>query len=216
MAINIKLPKRKQASGAENSANIKVSKGRMPKGKMPTKTYINLLPYKKQSFSLKKNLPLLILIILLLVVVGKFLIYDRLAVLLVENNRIATMKEELANTNRQIDSLRDLEDEYAHYTTSGMTSEELGRVDRVQAMKLIDKAFLDGNISRSWNLTGNIMTLQVSGPSLSELNQLALELEERPIVERCVISSADKRTDAEGNVQVTFIIYLQNPWEDIE
>lgn len=199
MAININLPKLKKSDKPQ----------KIKKGKIPTKNFINIQLVKKQTFSFKKNWPILVIIIVLALVVCKFFVFDRIFSVAKEANHVATMQNELSVANSQIAQLGDLEDEYAHYTISGMTEEELSRVDRVAAMKLIEEAFLGGNISRSWNLTGNVMTLQVSGPSLSELNDLASELELNPIVEQCVISSADKRTDEDGNVLVTFIIYLQ-------
>lgn len=203
MAINLKLPKLSKSN-------------KIPKGKIPSKRHINVLIRKKQTFSPRKHLPILILIVVLLMAFCKFMVFDRVYTVVKEANQLSTMQSELSVANSQIQSMGDLEDEYAHYTVSGMTEEELNRVNRVEAMKLVGEAFKGGNISKSWNLTGNTMTLEVTGPSLSELNQLASELEINPIVERCVISSADKRTDEDGNVSVTFILYLQKPGETIE
>ena len=137
--------------------------------------------------------------------------FDRLATIIVDTNKVSTMQEEIADINSKINAMKGVEDQYAHYTTSGMTAEELGRVDRVKAMKLINKQFMRANVCRSWNLTGNVMTLKVNGPSLRELNQTAAELEENDIVERCVISTADKRLAEGDDVVVTFIIYLKQP-----
>lgn len=227
MAIELKLPeirksnKKKAADGggAGSAGGLKVTSGgkggkggRAAKGKMPTKNYINVMIRSKQTFSMKKHLPLVIIAAVLILVLGKFFVVDRLTATAREANRVAEIQQELTIANSKISSLQELDDLYAHYTYADMTAEELSRVDRVAAMKLIDEAFLSGNISRSWNLTGNVMTLQVNGPSLSDLNQLASELEVNPIVERCVISSADKRLDEDGNVSVTFVIYLQQPW----
>lgn len=226
MAIDLKLPEirksnKKKASDvatAGGAGGLKVTSGkggkggRAARGKMPTKNYINVMIRSKQTFSLRKHLPLVIIAAILILVLGKFFVVDRLTATAREANRVAQIQQELTIANSKISSLQDLDDLYAHYTYADMTAEELSRVDRVAAMKLIDEAFLSGNISRSWNLTGNIMTLQVNGPSLSDLNQLASELEVNLIVERCVISSADKRLDENGNVSVTFMIYLQQPW----
>ena len=152
---------------------------------------------------------LLIILALLFLVLCKFFVIDRLVEVSEGTDRINAMHAELDKANQQISDLSDLEDDYAHYTTNGMTKEELSRVDRVKAMKLVDKAFTGGVKADSWNLTGNVMTLQVSGPSLSRLNKLAEDLEENSIVERCVISTANKGLDSKGNVVVSFTIYLQ-------
>ncbi|MDO5491081.1 MAG: hypothetical protein Q4F96_01595 [Bacillota bacterium] len=197
MAINLKLPEFRKLN----------------KGKLPTKTHINVLVERKQPFSLRKNLPLLIIVVVLALLLCKFLVYDRLASVIREAGRVETLQQELIEVNARIDKLKDVDEMYAHYTTSGMTAEELGQVDRVKAMRLIEDAFLHGNISKNWNLTGNVMTMEVNGPSLKDLNQLAEELEEDPVVERCVISAADKHLDENGNVSVTFVVYLQKTGE---
>ena len=184
---------------------------KIKKGKIPTKNYINVLVKKKQPFSIQKNLPLIIVLVILFLVLFKFAMFDRLATIIIDTNKVSTMQEEVADINSKINAMKGVEDQYAHYTTSGMTAEELGRVDRVKAMKLINKQFMRANVCRSWNLTGNVMTLKVNGPSLRELNQTAAELEENDIVERCVISTADKRLAEGDDVVVTFIIYLKQP-----
>ena len=184
---------------------------KIKKGKIPTKNYINVLVKKKQPFSIQKNLPLIIVLVILFLVLFKFAMFDRLAKIIIDTNKVSTMQEEIADINSKINAMKGVEDQYAHYTTSGMTAEELGRVDRVKAMKLINKQFMRANVCRSWNLTGNVMTLKVNGPSLRELNQTAAELEENDIVERCVISTADKRLAEGYDVVVTFIIYLKQP-----
>ena len=184
---------------------------KIKKGKIPTKNYINVLVKKKQPFSIQKNLPLIIVLVILFLVLFKFAMFDRLSTIIIDTNKVSTMQEEIADINSKINAMKGVEDQYAHYTTSGMTAEELGRVDRVKAMKLINKQFMRANVCRSWNLTGNVMTLKVNGPSLRELNQTAAELEENDIVERCVISTADKRLAEGDDVVVTFIIYLKQP-----
>lgn len=204
MALNLKLPE------------IPKNLPKLKKGKIPSKNFINIQIKKKQVFSMQKNVPIIIAIVLIALVLGKFFIVDRITLVARETARLSKIQDELTTANKAIESMQDIDDVYAHYTTSGMTEEELSRVDRVAAMKLINKEFLRHNISKSWNLTGNVMTLQVRGPSLRELNDLAAELEENPIVERCVISSANKRIEESDDVAVTFVIYLQKPVEEEE
>ena len=203
MAINLKLPKSKKAN------TIK-------KGDLPTKNFINIQIRKKQSFNMRKHLPIIIILALLFLVFCKFMVFDRLMGVSEGTDRINELHAELDSANQQISELADLEDDYAHYTTQGMTKEELSRVDRVKAMKLVDKAFSGGIKADSWNLKGNVMTLQVSGPSLAKLNKLASDIEDNSIVERCVISTADKGLDQKGNVVVTFTIYLQQSIKDTD
>jgi hypothetical protein len=215
------LPGSKKDKDSKPKKEKKEKKGKkekkIKKGAIPTKNFINIQVNKKKKFSLKKNLPVIILIAILFIVFCKFMVIDRLTATVTESAHVAELQQELTQTNSKIKTLSKLDDEYAHYTTSGMTEEELERVDRVKAMRLIQDAFMHGNVSKSWNLTGNIMTLQVTGSSLKGLSQLASELESRPIVERCVTSSADKNSEENnGKVEVTFTIYLQQPKENEE
>ena len=55
------------------------------------------------------------------------------------------------------------------------------------------------------------MTLQMTGSSLKELNRLSQILEQEPIVDQCVITTADRseKNDVRTDVAATFTIYLQ-------
>ena len=91
--------------------------------------------------------------------------------------------------------------------------EEMNMVDRVQVMKLVQDALIKGGVAKAWTLSENMMTFDVTGASLSELNQIAAALEQEPIVERCVINTANKGGDDTANVAVSFVIYLTQPAE---
>ena len=90
-----------------------------------------------------------------------------------------------------------------------MTAEELSRVDRDEVMRLVEKSVVSSGAVKGWEISGNVMTLQVSGSSLAELNQIAAALEQESMVDRCVINTADKgNKDDAGGVSVSFIVYL--------
>lgn len=191
--------------------NKEVSFGKKSHGSIPTKTSINLVIKKESFFSSKKALPTIIIGALVLVLLIGLLFVKPLLELTSADARIADLQSQLDETNQMIDSMGAVEEEYAHYTTEGMTEEELSRVDRVKVMKLVEDAVVNSGNVRSWNITENTMTLDVRGASLSELNQIAAAIEKESIVDRCVINTANKgTTDNEGGVTVTFIVYLNN------
>jgi hypothetical protein len=189
--------------------NKEINFKNIKKVKPPTKNYINILVKNEKEFSLKKNLPIVILIALLFLAFCKFMVVDRLIAVSKSAKEVVRIQNELNEANAKIAEKKDLDEMYAHYTISGMTEEELSRVDRVDAMKLVETVFQKGNNLSSWNITGNVMTLQVTGASLQDLSKLGLELEQDPIVERCVVSSANKNTKDNSNVAVSIIIYLK-------
>lgn len=187
------------------SLNKDVSLGSKPRGKMPTKTSINLV-VKKES---KLNLPMMILVIILAFLLVVLLVIKPIISLTRETARVTQLTDELSQSKSVIASYGDVEKEYAHYTTAGMTAEELSRIDRVRMMKLVEDCVVNSGSVNSWSISGNTMVLQVHGSSLAELNQIAAALEKDPLVERCVINTANRANSNNANgVTVSFIVYL--------
>ena len=187
--------------------NKEISLGGQARGKRPTKTSINLVIKKERKVS-----PVLLIGSIVLAALLLFLLVIRpVASLTAANARVEQLQTQLDEANKTIESLGDIEEEYAHYTTAGMTKEELERVDRVKVMKLVENAVVNTGVVKSWSLSENMMSLEVSGASLSELNQIASALEKNKMVDRCVINSANKgninNKDTSG-VAVSFIVYL--------
>lgn len=188
------------------------------RGKMPTKTTINLAIKEEEAVSLRRLLPGLILAVLLVIFLGKTFVFDRVAAMLTASNEVTQMQSQLEAAYSTIASYDEIEDDYAHYTYSGMTEEELNRVDRVSVMALVRQVMQAGVTTRNWSLTENELTIQVTGTSLQTLNELSKRLESNPIVDRCVITTANKKEiiDPSGNVDVSYVIYLQKPQEESE
>ncbi len=69
----------------------------------------------------------------------------------------------------------------------------------------------------SWDANENVLTIEVTGPTLESLNLLARSLEESPIVDSCTISTANKGKGkrVSGDVQAKLIVYLQKPAEEV-
>ena len=175
----------------------------------PTKTSINLVPKKESIMSTRRGRSYVILgsiLALLLVVALVVMPFIRLQS---ANARVASLQKQLEEANAAIKEMGGIEEEYAHYTTEGMTEEELTRVNRAKVMKLVEDAVVNSGVVDRWSISGNTMTLQVSGASLAELNQVAAALEDKDMVERCVINTADRGSRADtGNVEATFVVYL--------
>ena len=187
--------------------DISFGKG-MPKSKIPTKTSINLVGVRDGANAAKKSATTIIVIsVIAALLIGVFVLWPvfRLAS---ANAKVSQMRSELDAINAVLNSKKDIEEEYAHYTYDNMTEEEMTRVDRVQVMKLVEDSLAGNGNAKSWTVSGNIMTLQVTGSSLSALNQIAAKMEQSPIVDRCVINTANKGTGSDGTVSATFSVYL--------
>lgn len=66
-------------------------------------------------------------------------------------------------------------------------------------------------VINGWEVTGNLLTLDVTGQTLERMNELAREIEQSPIVDSCTISTAKKDVNNQSvdGVQTRFIVFLQ-------
>jgi hypothetical protein len=72
-------------------------------------------------------------------------------------------------------------------------------------------------IVNRWNLTENLLTIEVNGQTLERLNELGRQIERSPIVDSCTIMTAnrDARKREQDGVWARFIVYLQRPEGEI-
>ena len=164
----------------------------------------------------KVNVPKALLGILIIAalagVFSKFLVIDRLNAMNSASGVAAQKKADFDRLSAALADYGNIEEEFAHVTTDNMTPEELSLVDRSAVIELI-KTKLPLKRTSSWSLTGNVLTVDISANNLKQLNKLAKQMEESPIVDTCTISNANKndRNATDQLVKVRFIVYLQQP-----
>lgn len=161
-------------------------------GRMPVKRSINLILIDENKISPLKAVPAIILIIALAVAFSKFMVADRLIEMSKAQGEANRVANTLRTTNEALNGFEGIEDTYAHMTYAGMTSEELGRVDRVSILQLVSTILPQGEYTRSWSVSGNILSVDITGRTLEYLNELSRRIEESPIVDTCAISTAVK------------------------
>ena len=163
------------------------TKGRV---KLPVKRSINLAGAGEKPLNLKIGVPAIILILIAAVALGKFGVADRLTALNRANAEVNTLNSRLEQVYKKIDQYSELEEKYAHYTYTGMTDEELSRVDRTETVKMIERVVLPSSKLSSWSISGNQLTLTVTAETLQEVNLMAQRLEEEEIVSYCQVTQA--------------------------
>ena len=198
----------------KTSKGKKVARAGKPRGKMPVKKSINLVIKPDSAVSMSRLGPVIAILVIVVLLFGKFMVVDKILAAVNATNEVADLQSKLQGVYATIATYDEVADDYAHYTYSGMTEEELGLVDRVKVMKLLERVLGTGDTTKSWNLTGNILKLRVNGTSLRELNEVSRLLEQDPIVDQCIISTANKSKQQQqdlSDVAADFIIYLKKP-----
>ncbi len=182
---------------------------------MPSKTSINLATVGQKRMNMKLALPALLILLAAIVILSKFLVIDRFAEVAAAQKEVETLQARLDADYAEIASYGDLNDTYAHYTYSGFTEEELTRTSRADVLRLIRRAVLPKVALNSWALTSNELTLDVTGNTLQEINQLAQTLQDDELVNYCTVSTANtndqKKTEESENetVSARILVYLE-------
>ena len=196
------------------------------RGKMPSKRSINLAPVGVKRIDPKRVAAWLFFVLVIAGLFGKFLVMDRLGEVIRANAELVRVREQLLEEYGRIGSYSGLEDEYAHYTYSGMTETELSLVDRSAVIRLVKERTENSKEVESWSLRGNLLTLTVSAGDLSEINEIARRLEESEMVNTCTVTAAAKEdpqktgnwggsdTAGENIVRANIIVYLQIETEE--
>lgn len=172
------------------------AKGKRPpkkglRGRMPVKRSINLVLIDEKKIKPIKALPAVLLIIVLAAVFSKFMVMDRLVAMSSASGKVTSVQSTLTQATEALKQYEGVEDAYAHMTYKDMTAEELSRVDRVKVLEMVSE-YLSDSSARTWSLSGNILVVDVSGKTLESLNLLARRIEQSPIVDTCVITTAQK------------------------
>lgn len=206
---------------AEKKKKSTAPRGKRSRVRIPTKTEINLALIGEKKINGLIALPAILLIVLAAALFSKFLVYDRMMEVVAAQREVYELQSQLDAGYEELSDFAELSDLYAHYTFSGMTKEEQERIDRVEVLSLIDRLILPQAGVDNLTVTGNQMTLNISGNTLQEINLLVQQLELDPLVDYCSVTTAVSK--GEANVPVEYdenaivtarvIVYLKSASE---
>ena len=169
------------------------------RSKLPVKRTINLAAVAEE----KPNVPLavlgLVLILLGAAAISKFAVMDRINAMQAAENEVITLQRQLDELYELVAQYDELEEDYAHYSYSGMTEYELTLTDRAEIINMIQRVLRPEDSAGSWSVSGNSMTIDVSGSSLQQINELARRMEADEIVDFCTVTNA-VMTESDGTV----------------
>lgn len=187
------------------SKNISFKK----KGKIPTKRTINLAEAtKKKGIKWAVAIPLIVVVIAIAVLIAKFAVIDQFAKLSELQSENARIQSNIDRMYSEIEKFADVQAEYAHYTYSGFTEDEVYRADRKEVLKLIDKYVINASVLDSWTLNDNTLIIMISGISLADANAIVANLETDPTVSFCTVQTASTNNGGVEVVSAKITAYL--------
>ena len=167
-------PGKKKDRKSVGKKGVKIGKkSRKPSARnLPVKRSINLATTGEKPIQAKTAIPAIVLIIVAAILLSKFFVVDRLMDMYRAQSEVSSLQSQLADAYRQLSSFGSMTDEYAHYTYTGMTSEEMTRTDRGAVMDLLQRTVLPQASMSSWSLNGSILTLNIARGSLQDINSV--------------------------------------------
>ena len=166
---------------------------------MPVKRTINLATQGEKKMNVGLAIPSVVLIIVIAAVFSKFLVLDRFAEVTAAQRVVYDLQTRLDQGYAELADFDDLSELYAHYTYSGFTAEELNRTDRVDVLNLIRNMVLPYAEVNSWSVTGNQLTINMTGESLQQINLIVQQLEQQDLVDFCTVNTANTDDNTRGN-----------------
>lgn len=196
--------------------NLNFSLKKPTKVKAPRpKYYLNLAGYNKKEGSLLKFIIIVAVIVIAVVVLAKFLVFDRFAELERAQAEAASLQAQIDANYAEIQKLDGLSDEYAHYTYSGMTEDEMALVSRTDVLDLISRLVVPYATIASWSLQGNTLTMTINDTTLNKANQIVAQMGSEPIVNYAFVQTAATDGSQEilpgSVVSAQLTAYLQVP-----
>ncbi len=166
---------------------------------IPSKTQINFAYVGLTPMKLSVLIPGLVLIVIGASLLSKFFVVDRIIEISRLQSEVNTLQDQIASEQAAIDELGDLATQYAHYTWSGMTPAERALSNRMDAVDLIKKYIMKDAWVGSYSISGNEISLPITGVSFNEIGRIVGRLEDDPMVDHVEVIAA-----ASDDGQVSF------------
>lgn len=181
---------------------------------MPDKRSINFVTAGIKPTNWGRTAAVIVVGTALVLVAAKYAVLDRFQQVYEARTEVAEIQEQLTEAYRKLDQYKDISELYAHYTFSGMTAAELALADRVDVIEMIETVIMPSAQVSSWNLAGNIVSVNISSSTLQQINLITQRLEENEMVSYCNVTAAagnivGSRT-AEEIVTAQMMIYLRD------
>ncbi len=194
------------------------------RGRLPVKRTINLATVGEKPVNPFIAVPAIVLIVVAAALFSKIAVIDRMVKVSQAQAEVSYLQSQIDAGYERIESFGELVEEYAHYTYSGMTEEELQRVDRDDVMEMLQRVVLPEAQVETWTLVGNELNLPITDTTLQKINLLVQQLNQEPMVDFCTVSTAatnDRNgsqvvSDANARVTAQVTVYLKQVEEDVE
>ncbi|MDD5902006.1 MAG: hypothetical protein PUC58_01345 [Oscillospiraceae bacterium] len=171
----------------------------------PTKKTMNF-SHHVSSFDLRKMMPAIIVIVIVIGLFAKFGIIDQLSrktSAFAELSDIQTQQDVL---NARLKDYPELEQQYGRYSYGWMSEDEVSLVDRMEVYKLIESKIMDAAVIENFAVNGNVITMNMRGITLIEASAVVKDLESSDMVDSAYVYSAEAENAEQAQMFMTINI----------
>jgi len=179
------------------------------KKRYPVKTSVNLVCKKKSGISVLNVLLAAAVFVVVLVVFSKFAVINRLTASGNALREAERLEEAVAAVKRSNVDYEEVLREYQHYYFSaadGTDEAAQNYVNCQDVLELLDTEFVNKAGIQMVNLSGNVLTVNLTRINLEGASAIAKSLKENKMVEEVLVSAANKQEQTEGTMVFLTIV----------
>ncbi len=172
---------------------------------VPGKKTMNFV-HHQSSINLKKIIPIVLVLIIVVAIFAKFGIMDPLAEKTAAYNRLAAKQEQLAAVNAKLAGYDELAMEYGRYSYGWMNDTEVNMVSRMDVLNLIEKEIAGKAIIDNMAVNNNVLTLNIHGITLEQASAMVKSLESSELVQSASVYNAVAEEAEEAKIFMSIIL----------
>ena len=168
----------------------------------PTKKTMNF-SHHVSSFDLRKMMPAIIVIVIVIGLFAKFGIIDQLSKKTAAFAELSDIQTQQDVLNAKLKDYPELEKQYGRYSYGWMSEDEVSLVDRMEVYKLIESKIMDAAVIENFAVNGNVITMNMRGITLKEASAVVKDLESSPMVDSAYVYSAEAENAEQAEMFMT-------------
>ena len=170
------------------------------KGNVSLKKRTMNFVHHKSNFNIMAVLPVALVLIVASSVFIKVGFLDKMDEKTRAYSELAAQQEKLAAVNAQLATFEDMTMEYGRYSYGWMTEGEIGLVNRIEILDLIEKKIAPYATVENININNNVLTMNLHGITLEQTSKMVRRLEATDMVQQARVYSASASDDGQATI----------------
>ena len=175
----------------------------------PSKQYLNLAVKEKSDLNARTAIPAVIAVLVLVGLFAKFAVIDRFAKVENAKMELAELNVQRSIINAELEDYDKTVEEYKKYSVSWMDDVEKSLVLKTDMIDLINTEILKNSETRSISISGNTISADLVGLSLTDTSALIDRLYARPDVQDVQMFTATTEETVGDQVIVSILVTMK-------